>query len=47
MLLAEDVADDLVWAYPDYYRRDGGELLVYQNGADNPEYKVIVQVVPL
>ena len=43
MLLTDDVIDDLLWSYPDCYRREGGEL-IYQNGADNPEYVVRIEV---
>ena len=44
MLLVEDVWDDLIWAYPDMYSREGGEL-IYQNGKDNPKYVVRVEVI--
>lgn len=44
MLLREDVEDDLMESYPDYYRKEG-QVLVYQNGKDNDRYMVEVRVV--
>lgn len=43
MLLREDVEDDLLEAYPDYYTKQG-QVLVYQNGKDNDSYLVEVRV---
>lgn len=43
MLLKEDVHDDLLEAYPTYYRKEG-VTLVYQNGKDNDTYMVEVKV---
>jgi hypothetical protein len=44
MLLREDVEDDLLEGYPDYYTKDG-QILVYRNGKDNDRYLVEVRVV--
>lgn len=46
MLLAEDVEGDLIEWLPEYYKRND-DLLVYQNGKDNPRYAVVVKVYPL
>ena len=43
MLLREDVEDDLLEAYPDYYRKEAS-VLVYQNGKDNQKYMVEVKL---
>jgi hypothetical protein len=43
MLLREDVEDDLLESYPDYYTKQG-QVLLYQNGKDNDRYMVEVKV---
>lgn len=43
MLLREDVEDDLLEGYPDYYTKQG-QVLMYQNGKDNERYLVEVKV---
>ena len=43
MLLREDVEDDLLEAYPDYYTKHG-QVMVYQNGKDNECYMVEVKI---
>ena len=43
MLLEEDVQSDLLFKYPELYKKEG-ELLIYQNGRDNPKYLVEVNV---
>lgn len=43
MILKEDVQDDLLEAYPDYYSKEG-MVLVYQNGKDNQKYMVEIKV---
>lgn len=52
MLLNADVQDDLIEKLPEYYSylkidESGEDVLVYQNGKDNPRYAVFVQVYPL
>lgn len=42
MLLPEDVQDDLMESYPEYYSKDG-MVLVYQNGRDNQKYMVEIR----
>jgi len=44
MLLDEDIEDDLLSSYPMYYKREG-ELLIYQNGKDNPKYLIEVRCI--
>ena len=46
MLMREDVEDDLLEAYPDYYNKQGS-ILVYQNGKDNLRYMVEVKLYQL
>lgn len=43
MLLREDVEDDLLEGYPEYYFKEG-QVLVYQNGRDNDRYMVEIRV---
>jgi hypothetical protein len=43
MLLREDVEDDLLEAYPDYYTKQG-QVLVYRNGKDNDRYLIEVNI---
>lgn len=43
MLLREDVEDDLLEAYPDYYTKQG-MVLLYQNGKDNDRYMVEIKI---
>lgn len=43
MLLREDVEDDLLESYPDYYNKEAS-ILVYQNGKDNQKYMVEIKV---
>lgn len=43
MLLMQDVEDDLLEGYPEYYTKEG-QVLVYQNGRDNERYLVEVRV---
>ncbi len=43
MLLREDVEDDLMEEFPMYYREEG-QVLIYQNGADNDRYMVEIKV---
>lgn len=42
MILREDVEDDLLEAYPDYYTKEGS-VLVYQNGKDNERYMIEIK----
>jgi hypothetical protein len=44
MLLREDVEDDLMEGYPEYYSKQG-QLLIYQNGKDNDRYLVEVKIM--
>lgn len=43
MILYQDVEDDLIEAFPEYYARKGG-LLMYQNGKDNSRYEIMIVV---
>jgi hypothetical protein len=43
MLLREDVEDDLLEGYAEYYSKQG-QVLIYQNGKDNDRYMVEVRV---
>lgn len=43
MLLVQDVEDDLLEAYPQYYSRQD-DVLIYQNGVDNQRYAVGVNL---
>jgi hypothetical protein len=43
MLLREDVEDDLLESYTDYYHKQG-QVLIYQNGKDNDRYMVEIKV---
>lgn len=43
MLLREDVEDDLLEEFPDYYRKEG-QVLIYQNGKDNDRYMVEIKI---
>ena len=43
MILTQDVEDDLLEAFPQYYSREG-DVLVYQNGADSQRYAIGVNV---
>lgn len=46
MLLREDVEDDLLEEFSMYYRKEG-QVLIYQNGADNDRYLVEIKVYKL
>jgi hypothetical protein len=43
ILLSQDVEDDLLEGYPEYYSKNG-KVLIYQNGKDNDQYLVEVKV---
>jgi hypothetical protein len=43
MLLREDVEDDLMESYTEYYYKQG-QVLIYQNGKDNDRYMVEIKV---
>ena len=46
MLLREDVEDDLLEEFGMYYRKEG-QILIYQNGLDNPRYMIEIKIHPL
>lgn len=46
MFLKEDVEDDLMEAYSEYYSKEAS-VLVYQNGRDGQKFMVEIKVYPL
>ena len=43
MLMFQDVQDDLLESFPEYYSTENN-VLIYQNGVDSPKYVVEIIV---